>query len=157
MYRLLYVSRATALPSADQLSELVRVARLRNQAANISGLLCGAGPYFLQVLEGPVVPVNRLLGRLFRDPRHTDLTLLSSGPCATRLFPNWGMRLVSVADLPDDDCGRLLATDPPDAIDPHHLLAFLCRLSDHSAAPLPRAARGGAPNGLGAPPRVTRS
>lgn len=133
MYRLFYVSRATSLPNTDQLAELVRVARLRNQSANLTGLLCGAGPYFLQVLEGPIVPVNRLLERLFRDPRHTDLTLLSSGPCATRLFPNWGMRLVSVADLPDDECARLLATDPPDSIDPQHLLAFLCRLSDQTA------------------------
>jgi len=133
MYRLLYLSRATARLSCDQLSELVRVAHLRNQLAGITGLLCGAGASYLQVLEGPIVPVNRLLAKLTRDSRHTDVTVLHAGPCGARLFPHWGMRLVSAADLPGDDCARLLASDPPESVAPQSLLAFLCRLSDRAA------------------------
>lgn len=137
-FRLLYVSRATGALDRDRLAELVRVARLRNQTAGITGLLCGAGPYYLQVLEGPVVVVNRLLEKLVRDPRHADVTVLQAGPCGPRLFPHWGMRLVSATDLPDDDCTRLLTSNPPETIDPQRLLAFLCRLSDHVP---PRAVR----------------
>lgn len=137
VFRLLYVSRAVRKPDLSALTDIIKAASLRNLQAGVTGVLCCADPYFIQVLEGPVGAVNRVLGRIARDPRHTDLTITSAGAAAVRLFPNWGMRLIQPVDAPGGEYARLFAEPPggarsPAEVEPTALLAFLRRLADHA-------------------------
>lgn len=110
LYRLIYCSRdviQAAMPGADPAAELlaiVRAARLRNKASNLSGLLLSNGAGFLQVLEGRRDIVERTYDRISIDPRHADVSILSFIPTERRYFGHWPMAL----------CNRL----PPDIDDP---------------------------------------
>jgi hypothetical protein len=105
-YRLIYCSRDAILaakPGADPVAEvnaIVSAARVRNKAANVSGLLLSTGAGFLQVLEGRRDIVERTFDRIAADPRHADVSILSFIPTERRYFGQWPMALCS--RLPDD-------------------------------------------------------
>lgn len=86
------------LPNED-LRELVRRSAENNRAAGITGLLLLSGDRFLQVLEGPSDAVNRLFGRIIRDPRHHDIELIAFEQTGATYFDDWGMHLVDLFDL----------------------------------------------------------
>lgn len=110
LYRLIYCSRdviSAAMPGADPVAELqaiVRAARPRNKASNLSGVLLSNGTGFLQVLEGRRDIVERTFDRISIDPRHADVSILSFIPTERRYFGHWPLAF----------CNRL----PPDVVDP---------------------------------------
>lgn len=91
LYRVMYLSRATRPLAAGELQDLLAGARQRNEARGISGMLCYDAGYFAQVLEGPTEQVAALMSRIERDPRHSDLAVLSAGPVTARYFQGWAM------------------------------------------------------------------
>ncbi|MEJ1935248.1 BLUF domain-containing protein, partial [Nostoc sp. NIES-2111] len=62
--------------------------------AGITGhLICDEG-WFAQILEGPETAVKDLVGRIARDPRHSEMTVLSERRLlADRTFPRWSMAM----------------------------------------------------------------
>jgi len=46
---------------------------------------------YLQLLEGPTDKVQAAYGRISRDDRHANLTVLSSAPVDARMFGDWDM------------------------------------------------------------------
>lgn len=110
--RLIYKSIATAeIVSNETLRDIESKARENNAAKGITGLLVHTGRTFLQVLEGAPADVTELFGRIWSDSRHGQLELISFEPTASRLFDQWGMRLVDLYDLPggaaDTDGGEI--------------------------------------------------
>ena len=102
MISLLYVSRA-AFPSgsADRsIAEILRSARVRNGAMEVTGALLYLGGFFAQVLEGEANDVNQLMIEILRDERHRDVRIIEVGPIEGRRFSNWSMAWVPAAPGP---------------------------------------------------------
>lgn len=98
--RLIYRSTCSDsfLPNED-LRALVQHSAQNNADHDITGLLLLSGDQFLQVLEGPCKPVNRLFNHIVRDSRHHDLELIVFEQIGPRYFDDWCMHLVDLFDL----------------------------------------------------------
>lgn len=99
LFRLLYHSRASGTLSDADVAAIATAAEERNQREGLTGMLCYGDGMFLQCLEGPPEAVSRTLGRIFRDPRHTDLVLIDAREANGRTFPDWGMSFTRLNDL----------------------------------------------------------
>lgn len=102
MIQLLYIS--TARGSAD-IGDVLAVSRRNNSRDDITGLLYADGVRFLQVLEGPDLPVRRAYARIAADPRHRSLVVLSDRTIDEREFGAWAM----AEKRPGADADALLA------------------------------------------------
>lgn len=91
LYRLIYASRPTLPTSPGVIQALMESARRHNSLNGITGFLAYTPEAFVQALEGPAYALTACLGRLFQDPRHNHLQLMSYGPIDARTFPDWGM------------------------------------------------------------------
>jgi hypothetical protein len=85
----IYVSSAHRPLREDEILEILRVARQRNEQLSITGLLLYREGNFLQVLEGPVSSVDALLDTIERDPRHHGMIVLSHVKIEERQFSDW--------------------------------------------------------------------
>lgn len=87
-YQLIYSSQI--IPGLDraQIDVLLASARRRNCRNDVTGCLFFNGSSFVQRLEGPSQDLSETLSRIWRDPRHHTLTLLSFGPIAERFCPH---------------------------------------------------------------------
>lgn len=95
---LTYVSQA-AEPMPEEAFNLLGVEASRlNALDGISGLLVFNGASFCQTIEGSPEAVEALLGRLLRDPRHTDVRVIADERVPTRRFRSWDMQLLRVPD-----------------------------------------------------------
>jgi hypothetical protein len=92
LYQLVYESQATRAFSETELQALLQQARLYNTAHEVTGLLLQApSGRLIQVLEGERGLIADLYQRILRDPRHTNCTILASGPLPARRFGEWRM------------------------------------------------------------------
>lgn len=130
--RLIYKSIAAAeVVSNETLRDLENKAIENNVNKEITGLLVLTGNVFLQVLEGRAADVTELFGRISRDKRHRRLELITFEPASSRLFDEWGMRLVDLYDLPGEKRALMAAKYAGEngeicvPGDPHLVYAFL--------------------------------
>lgn len=105
LHRIAYCSRSSIAPDAlaRQLHAILDVSRRRNPRLGVTGALLYNHGSFAQVLEGPLAAVERVFESIQCDPRHGDVTVIESGPIATRLFPDWSMAFSGdrhLADVP---------------------------------------------------------
>jgi hypothetical protein len=102
MISLLYVSRATfPSGSADEnIVGILRSARGRNAAMEVTGALLYLGGFFAQVLEGEASDVNQLMIDILRDERHSDVRIIEVRSIDERRFSNWSMAWVPAAPGP---------------------------------------------------------
>ena len=95
LYRVLYCSRnlipGTPEAVAADIRGILAVSRRNNARDGITGGLLFSEGCFAQVLEGPLDAVEGAFERIQCDERHSDVTVLQSGPIATRDFPDWSM------------------------------------------------------------------
>ena len=99
--RLIYSSISSKeIVSNDTIKALVKRSVENNLRDKITGLLLLSGDRFLQVLEGDSKAVNRLYGKIYQDPRHREVELISFESIDVPYFETWGMRLVDLYDLP---------------------------------------------------------
>ena len=94
LVRLMYASRAT-----ETLNAILKQSTQNNPVAGVTGVLCFSGEIFLQVLEGGRQQVSRLYNHIARDPRHSDVLLLSYEEIAERSFAGWSMGQVNIGRL----------------------------------------------------------
>ncbi len=94
LQRLIYASR-WAPEIADSIDEtvhrIVTVSIGNNRLVDISGLLLAHEGWFVQVLEGGRPKIAAAMDRIFRDSRHTEVHILSSGSIPSRSFREWNM------------------------------------------------------------------
>ena len=95
MRQVIYASAATVSFSQSDLIELLKIARQRNSAVDISGMLLYNAGSFLQVLEGPDENVDALFAKIQKDTRHTRCLLLSRKTIQEKEFENWSMGFVN--------------------------------------------------------------
>lgn len=96
--QLVYLSHitSTGLASASTLNDIAEVAIERNQADNITGILCYGNGYFFQCVEGSEQALTNLKNRLLVDDRHKDLKILDFSVIAERRFAGWSLRSITL-------------------------------------------------------------
>jgi hypothetical protein len=97
--QVVYASKATHKMLPEDLAEILKIARSRNLAADITGILLYRRGHFLQVLEGPNERLTALLDKLSTDPRHGSVRILSDGVVPARAFGAWSMAFQDVSGL----------------------------------------------------------
>lgn len=120
LVRLIYASRFSEDLDARQLQAILDVSRANNPAREITGILCYGPGMFLQCLEGPRAAVNELYGKIIRDPRNKEVTLLEYDDIAERVFGEWSMAYVRAEDLSG---GPVAFFGPADRFNPYALSA----------------------------------
>lgn len=91
LMQLIYISRPFGFDSAT-LDDILLSARRHNVANDVTGALICRDDAYLQMLEGPRAKVTETFGRILRDDRHLDVSLLWCGDAPFRSFPEWSMR-----------------------------------------------------------------
>jgi hypothetical protein len=97
---LTYVSRAVRGLADTDLLAIEQISLALNAIAGITGFLVFDGVAFMQIIEGPAVPLAGLLQQLLQDKRHHDLTIVDERSISARSFGKWSMKLVKVG--PDE-------------------------------------------------------
>lgn len=92
---IVYVSNRVATDDPFLPRDIAIESSRNNQMSNISGILMGVGNHFLQVLEGKEDVLEKLLAKIEKDPRHTDLRVIYKGELEERVFGRWSMGCVS--------------------------------------------------------------
>ncbi|MEH6664075.1 MAG: BLUF domain-containing protein [Brevundimonas sp.] len=96
--RAIYISQAVGNAGSNLLSvaEILGVSERNNRRDRLTGVLMSHDGWFLQALEGARIDIDRLLTRLHRDPRHTNIRMLGFETIEDRAFPQWSMRQILV-------------------------------------------------------------
>jgi hypothetical protein len=98
MYRLIYISSASSLYSADQLEDILTASRRNNERLGITGILLYHDGSIVQVLEGDELNVTNCYHRILLDKRHGGAMTIMEGPCKERFFEEWSMGFKKVSD-----------------------------------------------------------
>lgn len=95
LYNLVYCSRNRIRGTSDEVAAELRSilisARKNNVRLDVTGALLYNAGNFAQVLEGPLSSIEKIFEVIQCDPRHSEVTVVQSGPCANREFPEWSM------------------------------------------------------------------
>ncbi len=111
-----YTSERSEGVTEEQAVRLAADAERFNRLAGVTGVLLSDGQRFLQYFEGPEDGVSAVYARVQASRSHTALLELASGTVHQRLFPYWGMHMISVATM---DTSRVAAATwaPFDVVD----------------------------------------
>ncbi|AQR63254.1 hypothetical protein BZG35_00085 [Brevundimonas sp. LM2] len=110
LYRLIYSSESAgpAKTSLLTIAQILGSSERNNRRDRITGSIMFYEGGYLQVLEGARVDIDRLMGRLRQDARHTRIRVLSDSPVAKRLYdapmavcdnPTRAMEVIGAPDL----------------------------------------------------------
>jgi hypothetical protein len=84
--------------SADQVLAVITQCHRNNPDKGLTGMLLHGNGTFLQVLEGEDAIVDGLIETIARDPRHTDMKIVSREPISSRQYADWSMGFERVTD-----------------------------------------------------------
>ena len=73
LFCLVYTSLANQKMSDDNLKDLLKKSRLKNETLNITGMLLYLDPFFIQILEGEEAIVNETYNIIKQDSRHVQV------------------------------------------------------------------------------------
>lgn len=90
-YCFVYTSISKQKWSDDQLKNMLKKARDKNESQNITGMLLYLDPFFIQILEGEEFLVNDLFNKIKEDSRHYKVSLIYKKPIEDRSFADWTM------------------------------------------------------------------
>ena len=99
VYQLTYRSEAIQEITANNIYEIVIVAKEFNSSVDITGCIIFDNGYFVQILEGKKEHVEELYNKIKKDKRHTFPDILSKGWAPKRIFENWDMAYMNLTDL----------------------------------------------------------
>lgn len=97
--RLVYASNHGGT-SEEALRDIFDRSCLNNEKDGITGLLIAGEEDFLQLLEGGRTAVAECMMRIMKDDRHQRIRILLAGETGSRLFPQWSMRCLTTAQIP---------------------------------------------------------
>ena len=96
LYELIYGSVQARPLRPTQLSDLLTLARARNQVLDVTGVLLHHKDVFVQVLEGEAPVIGALYDRICKDPRHKNVAVFRRGPINSRQFAAWSMGFIEL-------------------------------------------------------------
>ncbi len=104
--RLVYASTLVEPLNRSNVQQIMSTSWERNGSTGVTGFLCLSNRFALQCLEGPRLAVNDVYGRILRDPRHTQVTLIRYTEPWRRLFAAWSMGLSAELDSAAPNAAR---------------------------------------------------
>eukprot|EP01013_Petalomonas_cantuscygni_P019698 TRINITY_DN3764_c0_g1_i1.p1 TRINITY_DN3764_c0_g1~~TRINITY_DN3764_c0_g1_i1.p1 ORF type:complete len:1144 (+),score=210.15 TRINITY_DN3764_c0_g1_i1:141-3572(+) len=99
LHRLVYLSTSTRPLHDQDLADISSASARNNSSLAITGFLLYLPPYFIQLLEGPLVTIRALYDKISLDSRHKDCLILSLEPISRRRYGDWAMATRSIAEL----------------------------------------------------------
>ena len=90
LIQIIYVSQPFGFDEPT-LAGILLDARRCNKRDGVTGALVCRHDIYLQLLEGPEVPVRAAYARISQDDRHVGVKELLSGKIQSRMFANWAM------------------------------------------------------------------
>ena len=132
-----WAHRSRACLSMDSLiviADILAVSSRNNRRDRITGALVYSHGSFCQVIEGEVVDLERLMGRLSRDPRQTDIKIVLQHPVDKRLFEDWSMTAPKITPARQDEMSDAVEISDRDA---ETAVALLHRLAVEDAIHTP--------------------
>lgn len=102
MIQLIYISYATREMNEQNLLDLLKQSRMKNEKYNVTGLLLYASDNFMQVLEGEAAVVDDIYQSILNDDRNTQNTIIQRKNIENRSFPKWSMGFKTASDIPPD-------------------------------------------------------
>lgn len=100
---LVYTSMSNQKMSDDNLKELLKKSRLKNEKLNITGMLLYLEPFFIQILEGEEERINEIINVIKQDSRHYKVKVIYKKPIEQRSFPHWTMGFNKLNDEDFED------------------------------------------------------
>ncbi|MCZ8253176.1 MAG: BLUF domain-containing protein [Hylemonella sp.] len=94
-YQLIYSSVSSTPMQSEDLQDILKRAQDNNARQGITGALVYVDGFFLQILEGSMESVCRLMEKIAGDIRHETVTVLQAGEVADASFSDWTMAYVS--------------------------------------------------------------
>ena len=92
LFQLVYISEAVEDLSYSDLENILKTARLKNLALNITGILIHREGFFIQLLEGPKDHVKEVMSKIIKDRRHKNLRIIHEwDQVQNRFFTDWSM------------------------------------------------------------------
>jgi hypothetical protein len=82
--------------SENELQDILKISRKRNEASGITGMLLYLDPFFMQVLEGEDSVLVQLFERIKKDPRHHKTSPIYKESIQDRRFKNWTMGFAQI-------------------------------------------------------------
>jgi hypothetical protein len=71
----------------------------KNRTGDLTGVMFTIGEHFFQVLEGPERQVKETFEKISGDRRHQNIVELVDQPVSGRAFPDWSMRVITLAPI----------------------------------------------------------
>lgn len=104
LFQLVYVSDAIHQLDITEIRNIEQVSQKNNKQAGVTGILMFKFGKFMQFLEGPESEVRRIFSVIQKDPRHTNIEVLTEGIIPKRQFSDWHMRYTPLSEI-QSNCG----------------------------------------------------
>lgn len=88
---LIYVSKAEDNVEYDEILDILTHSWKYNHNSYISGMLLYDNRHFMQIIQGPILTIDKLYARIENDPRHTDIKLIGEELLHERDCSGWGI------------------------------------------------------------------
>ncbi len=95
IYSIIYTSTATSFLSNQELEDILKSARQRNEKYQVTGVLLYADGRFMQYLEGALADLDEVLGYVKSAKQHSEFEFREVLPVERRAYKNWSMAFVS--------------------------------------------------------------
>ena len=99
IFHLVYVSDETNQLDISDIKEIEQVSQKNNQKAGVTGILMYKFGRFMQFLEGSENEVRRIFSLIQKDPRHTNIEVLTEGFIPKRQFSDWHMKYTPLSEI----------------------------------------------------------
>lgn len=88
---LIYISNREKECTDQEIDKILASCQENNRHDDITGVLLYSNSKFLQYLEGDYNKINELFDKIKKDPRHSNVVMLTSFAIQERSFPSWEM------------------------------------------------------------------
>lgn len=122
VHQLVYISAATRQLSQNELSDILKQARVKNAGLGVTGILVHDSGSFLQVLEGKLERVSGVFRSIEADARHRRVVVLARQDVERPSFAEWSMGFADRVDARLSDLPGFRDLTGP-AFDPARLAA----------------------------------
>jgi hypothetical protein len=113
LHRIIYLSKRNPDMSVQELKDIFLVSDDKNLHQQLTGMLIYSNSCFMQVLEGELLPLNRVYSKISQDKRHYDLCILEFCGIQSRSFGDWNMKIIAAEDYQFPESIVAAATQSP--------------------------------------------
>lgn len=100
LYQLVYKSNVSEDFDESNIEDFISINQHANEQLDITGLLIFNGKHFLQIIEGPLTSLSKLMESIQCDTRHSDVVILLKEPIPKRDYEKWAMKLLVKKPMP---------------------------------------------------------